>query len=1230
MSTVVGEHSVDFAIVRDKSATVITPDVSYDLNAHIESSDLSCIWLSSPNAYKPEDLDRHGEAPVYDSQKLTLVYYISDLTWNGGKDEKWAIKDGAQGWSLDVDMNVSSDFYLLDSVTFPEEVVYPTVTVSDDIIAGRMTVLGSYDFTGDGSLTVDNLQVFGGDSVFEREVTAREATLSNDAALTLKEPLTVKDSFTQNSGWLKVEAGTAEEGALVLGSDTAILSVEGGANLYIEGIGLVEEGSPRRFHITDGFAENASVWGDSVLSGDATGVRLSYKGEDGDTSFDVVVTAEGNLPLIWRGQTDKQWNENVQSNTVWVRAGDETNGHFPPKVIDGAYIQDSFFRGDTVIFDGKVYDSLKEGSEVPASGVVEVPLIPGEDGMVAPKRVYVTGGQNHFTGSGATLSADALYVRFDGTSADFDLPVQVGALVSVDQGAADFESLKTLAETPVEIAGELTAADVANGRYTVYTGGTLKLAGGSGSITGLTVESDAALHVNDRSSYSVTDSLVFAGGSMTYFNFADWAADGDDWGISGSGTATADLGGGAKLTITGIKQGDTGKWTLLSGFAGIKTGGWTADDISLAEYDDLRGYTVTAYPEGANYYLEITRSPEPKPEIDGDLIWNGTGSDVWRAGSTAKPWLIAQSADLDAPYELDGSPVDSVYSDSKIVTFNSIGKAQENVTVEGPVKPSTVRVTAGNYTFSGSGSISTGTLLIDDSKFGTGTQARFDLPVHVTKLFDSGKDTQTVLSDLAMEINAAAEIAGTVEAANVTGGVFSVGKTGTLTLSGGIGSLTGLTVHGGGTLNVNALSSYSVTDSLILAGDSRTYFNFGRWTAGSGFGLGGSDTATANLGSGAKLTITGIRQGDTGKWTLLSGFVGITTGGWTADDITLAEYDDLSGYTVTAYPQGANYYLEIEPKPGPEPDPTRDPGHTDVFHISGSVQRSVSSAAEMAALGLLAVEPSPDKHLWAHFWRDAGRVYDEHDALSMKTRAYGVIIGRDLSKNDKKTLGLAAHIGKADVSGKGRWDGATSDTDFWGVLLYGRRETDKWLFTGDVGFSWFKTDYTEAGGATADNARATGLSAGGRVWYKWIEDPRPGRLNVRPFIGLRWNRFRQKGYDYDNGTASAAYTVDQFLVPLGVKFEWGESVNKKNWRTKPSLELSYIRTFGDRDADTSIYERGRRFLPAKTPLSGRDTFSAQFRYNSRRENFQWELNAGVRHNSNETDLNVGATLRWDL
>ncbi|MBP3752070.1 MAG: autotransporter outer membrane beta-barrel domain-containing protein, partial [Pyramidobacter sp.] len=331
-----------------------------------------------------------------------------------------------------------------------------------------------------------------------------------------------------------------------------------------------------------------------------------------------------------------------------------------------------------------------------------------------------------------------------------------------------------------------------------------------------------------------------------------------------------------------------------------------------------------------------------------------------------------------------------------------------------------------------------------------------------------------------------------------------------------------------------------------------------------------------------------------------------------------------------AYPQGANYYLEIEPKPGPEPDPTRDPGHTDVFHISGSVQRSVSSAAEMAALGLLAVEPSPDKHLWAHFWRDAGRVYDEHDALSMKTRAYGVIIGRDLSKNDKKTLGLAAHIGKADVSGKGRWDGATSDTDFWGVLLYGRRETDKWLFTGDVGFSWFKTDYTEAGGATADNARATGLSAGGRVWYKWIEDPRPGRLNVRPFIGLRWNRFRQKGYDYDNGTASAAYTVDQFLVPLGVKFEWGESVNKKNWRTKPSLELSYIRTFGDRDADTSIYERGRRFLPAKTPLSGRDTFSAQFRYNSRREDFQWELNAGVRHNSSETDLNVGATLRWDL
>jgi len=317
---------------------------------------------------------------------------------------------------------------------------------------------------------------------------------------------------------------------------------------------------------------------------------------------------------------------------------------------------------------------------------------------------------------------------------------------------------------------------------------------------------------------------------------------------------------------------------------------------------------------------------------------------------------------------------------------------------------------------------------------------------------------------------------------------------------------------------------------------------------------------------------------------------------------------------------------EEETDPTEPEEPVRQPeqpGHTEVFHIAGSVQRALSRAA---------VEPRPNKHLWATFWRDTGRVYDTRDDLALKTRAYGVIIGRDLNKGHKKTWGLAAHIGKGDTSGKGWWDGATSDTNFWGVMLYGRRDEKKWYLTGDASFNWFKTDYTEANGSSADNARSTMFSIGGRAYYKWIDNPQPGQMSVHPFIGARWNYYRQSGYTYDTGDHSRAWKSGQLHVPMGVKIQWGEMESKDGWHVTPTLEASYIRTIGQRSAVTGIHAPGQAGSGVRMPLSARDTFAAEFRYVTRNEKkgFHWELNAGIRRSTSEKDLHVGTTFKWEL
>ena len=362
-----------------------------------------------------------------------------------------------------------------------------------------------------------------------------------------------------------------------------------------------------------------------------------------------------------------------------------------------------------------------------------------------------------------------------------------------------------------------------------------------------------------------------------------------------------------------------------------------------------------------------------------------------------------------------------------------------------------------------------------------------------------------------------------------------------------------------------------------------------------------------------------------------------------SDDVTPPPPTQSEDVTPTPPTQSE----DVTPTPPEQPeqpeqnDPLPQPVNTVVPRTAAIVQHHVSRAVDHQLTRTVAdvtarpgiphaIEVQPDKQLWAHAWRTASRLYDTADTLEHKTRAYGLVIGRDLRRDPKKTLGLAIHIGKGDSSGKGIRDGETAKMDFYGALIYGRRETDKWLLTGDAGITWYKTDYTQQSGATADNAKSSQLSVGGRAYYKWIENPQPGQISARPFAGLRWNRYRASAYETTSGMESGAWTADQLLIPMGIRIEWGEMESKDGWHVKPSLEFSYLRTVGDRSVRNSIRAKGTNAPGILSPIADRDSFAGEFRYEARRKNFTWSLNAGFRRSTSEKDLNVGTTLRWDL
>ena len=318
--------------------------------------------------------------------------------------------------------------------------------------------------------------------------------------------------------------------------------------------------------------------------------------------------------------------------------------------------------------------------------------------------------------------------------------------------------------------------------------------------------------------------------------------------------------------------------------------------------------------------------------------------------------------------------------------------------------------------------------------------------------------------------------------------------------------------------------------------------------------------------------------------------------------------------------------------------------------FAGTLNARVSSrqnaAGDLSGLGRMnfvpdAGAPAADKGVWGSIW------YGHSDVDGMKvagakgvfeqdstTKSYGATIGGDFTRRGF-TTGLAVQLGKYDTDGA---NGSDADGKFIGVGLYGGFKRGDWEFTGDLGYNWFDTDVTAnlSGGAfSADGVKGHVATAGVRANWRL---PARGSVQVTPFLGLRFSRYDQDAYDMkgsfiEQKIRSEDSSVDQWTLPLGVRFDWNLK-NRGDWELKPSLEIAYVRAFGDTDIDSRL-----RFLGSGSTLPAMDFTSAVTDENSfrtalqlegKRRNMTLGLNLSGQFSSNQKDLGVGATVRWDF
>ena len=511
-------------------------------------------------------------------------------------------------------------------------------------------------------------------------------------------------------------------------------------------------------------------------------------------------------------------------------------------------------------------------------------------------------------------------------------------------------------------------------------------------------------------------------------------------------------------------------------------------------------------------------------------------------------------------------------------------------------------------------------------------------------------------------------LSGDLEAAAMTvnGGEYTFDGSGTLNVTGG------LNVSGG-----NALFAREVTaKNANLSGNAKLTLEQALTVTGAFVQNGGtpivdvsklpkaallgSGSATLTIDSGALKLLGDEATVEGSTYTIASGFKNVASV-WADENVsgeaagTNVKYAVNKGTSDVSVTVTKDADPEPEPKPEPEPEPeptpTPDPEsrRSPFILTAGQSLRNaanVGTQGQMRAFGLLnapanimsfakgfmPMEQDKVGGVWASTWYSHARV--DNDSADMKFKNYGVTIGAD-KQFGTGVAGLAVNLGKTEGRGRGKFDGSDSDGKHIGVSLYGARSLGNFTLTGDIGYNWHRDDYDSNSGGdyySARRGKSRVFTVGGTAWWNLRSN---GRVNIKPFVGVRYSRFsmddlsvKKNGADW---STIGGESVSQWTVPLGVKFDWTPMTTKKGWKIKPSVELAYVYAGGDRAINIrETVLSGGSAARSTQMLTDKSSFRASLGLDAKRNNLTLGLGMNALLSSGQKDVAVNATLRWDL
>lgn len=412
-------------------------------------------------------------------------------------------------------------------------------------------------------------------------------------------------------------------------------------------------------------------------------------------------------------------------------------------------------------------------------------------------------------------------------------------------------------------------------------------------------------------------------------------------------------------------------------------------------------------------------------------------------------------------------------------------------------------------------------------------------------------------------------------------------------------------------------ATFAAGSLLMVAGDAALTMDGALKAGGTAtITISNGSAATLKVDSGAKLYIADA-QADK-QYTIVSGFTNsgsdVTDGGWNGTNLLLNKLVKGSGsYSSGSFTVSTQKVKASEALPGvalpnilDAMSSQTDSPYAGIKYLSNAISGLNSNAQTLAAVnsfaqgaensgatrtgalaaldlgtaaqehlslakaaaeqsggfGKAAVDTADNGSIWAQYIHNKDKV-DNMGGVSYDGQYNGVIIGGDFADRGKYSSGMAFSYGSGDSTGSA----SKNEFDFWGLSYYGGIQNGDTNLIFDVGYSKTSSDVKGVIKAEPD----TQVISMGIKGEKLISNGH-GTSYV-PYAGLRYMNIDTDSYNGSiDGKTAAHYSTDKadlWLLPVGISISH-ESVTAGGWKVRPTADIAYVWTLGDKNTAMDI------------------------------------------------------------